>query len=102
MVWRNNSGDWVNAVTGNHYTGGTPLTNVHKTYAQAFADNLNVSLPLGSWGVDTVSNTVWAVLDHNSDFAVIPEPSTLVLGGLALLGFAGVGLRRRRMAKQEA
>ncbi len=20
LVWRNNSGDWVNAVTGNHYT----------------------------------------------------------------------------------
>ncbi len=29
----------------------------------------------------------------------VPEPSTFVLGGLALLGFAGVGLRRRRMAK---
>ncbi len=26
----------------------------------------------------------------------VPEPSTFVLGGLALLGFAGVGLRRRR------
>jgi hypothetical protein len=30
---------------------------------------------------------------------VIPEPSTLVLGGLALLGFAGAGLRKRRLAK---
>jgi LPXTG-motif cell wall-anchored protein len=31
-----------------------------------------------------------------SVIAAIPEPSTFVLGGLALLGFAGVGLRRRR------
>jgi fibronectin-binding autotransporter adhesin len=33
---------------------------------------------------------------------VIPEPSTLVVGGLTLLGFAGVGLRRRRLAQQQA
>jgi autotransporter-associated beta strand protein len=32
----------------------------------------------------------------------IPEPSTLVLGGLALLGFAGAGLRRRRIAMTQA
>jgi len=42
------------------------------------------------------------VLNHNSDFAVIPEPSTLVFGGLALLGLAGAGLRRRRLAQQQA
>jgi len=43
--------------------------------------------------VDTAHHRVWAVIDHNSDFAaVVPEP--------ALLGLAGVGsmllLRRRR------
>ena len=44
--------------------------------------------------------------DSNTNVQVgitaIPEPSTLVLGGLALLGFAGAGLRRRRLAKQQA
>ena len=29
----------------------------------------------------------------------VPEPSTFVLGGLALLGFAGAGLRKRRSVK---
>lgn len=32
--------------------------------------------------------------------AAIPEPSTLVLGGFALLGFAGYSLRRRRVSEK--
>ena len=65
-------------------------------------NSTNLDTYLGSRGVDVDTNTVWAILDHNSEFAVIPEPSTFVLGGLALLGFAGAGLRRRRLAKQQA
>jgi hypothetical protein len=50
---------------------------------------------LGYYGVDTVNHTVWAVIDHNSDFTVVPapEPTSAVLaacGALPLL------LRRRR------
>lgn len=46
----------------------------------------------GGWAAD---NTVWAVVDHNSDFAVIPEPSTYALiGGVICL--ATVVLRRRK------
>jgi MYXO-CTERM domain-containing protein len=33
-----------------------------------------------------------------ANISAVPEPSTLVLGGLALLGFAGAGLRRRRLS----
>jgi fibronectin-binding autotransporter adhesin len=93
IAWKNNFGQWVNAVTGNSTPGGTYFAN------QAYNASAR---SLGDYGIDPTNNVVWAVLNHNSEFAVIPEPSTLVLGGLALLGFAGAGLRRRRMAKPQA
>ena len=50
---------------------------------------------LGDHGGSAVNNTVWAILDHNSDFAVVPEPSTyaLVTGVITLLLVVS---RRRR------
>jgi hypothetical protein len=41
---------------------------------------------VGDHGGDPTTNTVWAILDHNSDFAVVPEPSTyaIFLGIFAL------------------
>jgi MYXO-CTERM domain-containing protein len=81
--------EWVNAVLLNVGAGNTP-TFVNRAYAPGDENTL------GLYGVDTTNNVVWAVLNHNSEFAVIPEPSTMVLGGVAMLGFAGLGLRRRR------
>lgn len=48
---------------------------------------------LGYHGVDPDNDVVWAILNHNSEFGagVSPEPTCLMLAGVALLG-----LRKRR------
>lgn len=55
------SGNWVNAVNLN--LGGTPAFK---------AGPWNASYPLGSYGVDAASNSVWAVLNYNGEFAILP------------------------------
>jgi len=98
LGWKNGT-TWTTAVAGN--TSGTTrfagVTDWDSYYtARSSVDNgSDLATFLGTYGVDPNTNTVWAVLNHNSEFAVIPEPSTLVLGGLGLLGFAAVGLRRQ-------
>ncbi len=57
-----------------------------------------LSFLLGAYGVDTGGHDVWAVINHNSQFAVVPEPSSVVLAALGLVGIAGY--RRRRKLKQ--
>ena len=53
----------------------------------------------GSWGIDTVTHSVWAVLDvGNGIYAVVPEPPTIrlmVAVGLVLTVFAWRRLRSR-------
>lgn len=77
------SSEWVNSVYGNS-DGGIAIHGFIGAYDE------NTQFQLGNYGVDTVANRVWAVIDHNSEFAacglqVVPEPAsaTLLLGGLA-------------------
>jgi hypothetical protein len=76
----------VNAIDGNiGSSGGSSLANASGSYASlgilATADYL------GSWGRDTTTKTVWAVVNHNSEYAsiiVVPEPGAFSLAGVGL------------------
>ncbi|NBX25453.1 MAG: hypothetical protein EBQ99_05315, partial [Planctomycetes bacterium] len=62
------------------------------------ATNDNLANFVGSWGVvidsvDPTNSRVWAVLDHTSNYAVVPAP-----GAIALVGAAGLVAGRRRRA----
>jgi hypothetical protein len=53
------------------------------------------TIRVGDHGGDPETNVVWAAIDHNSDFAVVPEPSTYALiAGVISLAF--VAFRRHK------
>lgn len=54
------NGSWVNAVSGNSSSASTFVNGAWKS-----------GYSLGTWGVDTSSSTVWAVLDYNGYFAAV-------------------------------
>jgi len=64
--------------------------------AQYGANDSNLANFVGSFGVvidsaNPTNSRVWAVLDHTSNYAVVPAP-----GVVALLGVAGLMARRRK------
>lgn len=105
---------WVHAVQGNfdnmpdnpnrhdeHGVIGNAVVGTLQDYINgtqtsvAGLSKLAGEIRVGDHGGDADSNTVWAIVDHNSDFAVIPEPSTYALiGGIICL--ISVALRRRK------
>ncbi len=57
----------------------------------------NDSYALGTYGLDTDANTVWAVVDHSGAFAAVPEPSSIfALFALMVI----IGFRNRRFVNQ--
>jgi hypothetical protein len=77
---------WENAIDGNigGNTGGFQLG------AWAAGD-----MTVGDWGVNTADHTVWAVVDYDGTFAVVPEPSTFALLAAGAVGLVGWAWRRR-------
>lgn len=75
---------WVNAVLGN--TGGTANFIGDTPYDAA------IHFSLGNYGFDSTTNTAWAVLNHNSEFVVVPEPGTWFL---VSVGLGALAIRRR-------
>lgn len=76
---------WVNAVAGNE--GGVARFAGDRPYDPA------TDFILGTYGVDTARGAAWAVLNHNSSFAIVPEPGTLGLLAGAMATAAILGIR---------
>lgn len=95
LGWLGENNEWVNAVLGNT---GMPddWETLFSTYYREGA--YQSGYDLGTFGWDASTNTVWAVLNHNSDFGVIsagavPEPGRVLL---LAAGLVATILRRRR------
>lgn len=75
LVWLNPvTQEWLNAVSGN---AGGAARFIKRAYNPA------TDFQLGNFGLDTVAHVVWAVVNHNSEFAVAHvEPSPLYLTGV--------------------
>ena len=81
---------WELAVAGNFGS-----TNEHFVGVGAWDGDMT----LGDYGVDVDTHTVWAVVNHNSEFAVVPEPSALVLLAAGAVGLVALRLRRQRKGR---
>lgn len=89
--------EWVYAVDGNSSAGANAVTNYQGGWL-AFVTSqgggpLDLNDYLGSWGVDTANDKVWAVIDHASVYGAVPEPATMSV--LTIVGLVMIPRRRR-------
>jgi autotransporter-associated beta strand protein len=73
LGWRDSGGQWLNAVAGN--SGGTAFAAGNMSYADYIAGfgGILTAANLGAYGRDEAADVAWAILNHNSEFAVV-EP----------------------------
>lgn len=81
IAFVNTAGVYLDDDSGTINPGTTVVENYQGAWATFAAANgvtdANLSDFNGSWGVDTVNNNIWLITDHNTEFAVVPEPGTL-------------------------
>ena len=84
MLVEDSGGTWVDIQDTSYY--GTELL-----LAYSHGDNDPESVEITEVGNDLI-----VVSDHNSStsFAVVPEPTTMILFGIGLLGFAGISRKK--------
>lgn len=89
--------EWQLATLGNTTSGADAVIRYQGSF-DSFTTQYTDFTPdsyLGSYGVDISTHTVWAVLDHNSEFqGVVPEPCSATL---LLLGALGLLRHRRKL-----
>ncbi len=90
--------EWKMAIDGNHSAPGELAGFWAMDYQTFLTQNggWNATLMMGAYGTDLATGQVWAVVDHNSDFTVVPEPSTWAAVGIGALLL--VARRRGRRA----
>jgi len=105
---------WVHAVQGNfdnmpdnpnrhdfYDRIGNPIVGTLDEYLQGTITSIpgltkaSGEMRVGDHGGSAIDNTVWAILDHNSDFAVVPESSAYPIIG-SIISFLFVLLRRQK------
>jgi len=93
LGWLNGSNLWVNAALGNTGNNASLAQQGYNGSFTAFQTAYGNTLAsyVGAWGF--TNTRVWGVLNHNSDFGAVPEPST---AALLLLGAGALLFRRTR------
>jgi len=104
LGWNASSGtaaNWVNATLGNSVT---TASQPQQGYLGSFTDfqtqyGSDLGAYVGAYGRDPLTTSTWAVVDHNSQFSIVPEPSaTALLAIAAVAAWAGRRLRRAAAA----